>query len=288
MRPGAVMQFTIESDEGIPIRGDLHIGERPRALVVIVHGFKGFKDWGFFPWLAGELAGHRLVVCRFNMSRNGIGDDPETFGRLDLFADDTYSIELADLRAVVRYAQERFPSLPTFLVGHSRGGGVALLGAEEVPRLEGVVALSPIARVDRWDEETIREWRRKGTLDVVNQRTQQVMRMSPAVLDDFERNAERLDILSAVTRLQVPLLVVHGDRDESVPSDEGRLIVSRAGDASLAIIGNASHTFNAIHPLIHVPVELSLAAELTAHFVTSYAGTESVRRFRNGENVASG
>ena len=49
------MQFTIDSREGLPIRGDLDAPDEARALVVIVHGFKGFKDWGFFPWLADHL-----------------------------------------------------------------------------------------------------------------------------------------------------------------------------------------------------------------------------------------
>ncbi|HEX2060076.1 MAG TPA: alpha/beta fold hydrolase, partial [Thermoanaerobaculia bacterium] len=154
------MDFTLTSDESLPIRGNLEIGDRARALVVIVHGFKGFKDWGFFPWTAQRLMQHRLAVCRFNMSRSGIGDDPESFDRLDLFEHDTYTTQLADLRRVVRYAQQQVPALPTFLLGHSRGGGVALLGAIDVPNLHGVAVWSPIARCDRWDEATKRDWRR--------------------------------------------------------------------------------------------------------------------------------
>src|SRR5712672_2386533 len=99
------MQFTILSDEGLPISGDLDAPPEAKALVVIVHGFKGFKDWGFFPWLAETLCNHRFAVCRFNMSRSGIDENPETFDRLDLFADDTYSGQIADLQKVVRYAQ---------------------------------------------------------------------------------------------------------------------------------------------------------------------------------------
>jgi alpha-beta hydrolase superfamily lysophospholipase len=262
------VQFTIDSDEGLPIRGDFDVPvDKPRALVVIVHGFKGFKDWGFFPWLAQHLCRHRFAVCRFNMSRSGIGDDPETFGRLDLFAGDTYSIQLADLRAVVQHAQRRFPELPTFLLGHSRGGGIALLGARDVPHLEGVVVWSPIARADRWDDETKRQWRASGSLDVVNQRTKQIMRMSTAILDDCDGH----DILAAAEQLTVPLLVVHGGRDDSVPPDEGREIASRNAEASIAVIGNASHTYNAIHPLVNVPFELLLAAEVSAHFVGAHA-----------------
>ncbi|MDQ3283369.1 MAG: alpha/beta fold hydrolase [Acidobacteriota bacterium] len=264
------MHFTLTSDEGLPIRGDLDVPERARALVVVVHGFKGFKDWGFFPWLTQRFTQHRLAVCRFNMSRSGIGEDPESFDRLDLFEDDTYSTQLADLRKVVAHAQLQMPGIPTILFGHSRGGGVALLGAQDVPRLRGVVAWSPISRCDRWDEAMKAEWRTRGFQEVVNARTKQVMRMSTKMLDDYETNAKRLDIIAAVKKLTVPLLVVHGARDESVPLEEGRLIASSVDDASLLVIDRASHTFNAIHPLVHVPFELIVAAEASAHFAFAY------------------
>lgn len=263
--------FQITSDEGFPIRGDFDVPADPRALVVVIHGFKGFKDWGFFPWFAGCLCSEGFAVCRFNMSRSGIGENPETFERLDLFAGDTYSIQLADLRSVLRFAQKRFLALPTFLAGHSRGGGVALLGADGVEDLRGLVTWSSIAHVDRWDDATKRKWREDGFMDVINQRTKQVMRMSTAILDDYEANRESLDIAAATARLGVPLLVVHGEHDESVPVEEAAEIALHARDVSRLIIRNASHTYNAIHPLVHVPPELSLAAAVTTHFLGAYS-----------------
>lgn len=269
------MTFTIESKEGLPIIGDLDVPERPRALVIVVHGFKGFKDWGFFPWLAQRLNQHHLAVCRFNMSRSGIGDDPETFGRLDLFEHDTYSIQVDDLRRVAGYVQQQLPKCPTFLLGHSRGGGIALLGAADIPGLRGVAAWCPIARADRWDEATKKQWRADGFREELNQRTRQMMRMSTRILDDCEANRERLDILAATAALTVPLLVVHGGRDESVPVEEGRRVAASAPSSSIAVIERASHTFNAIHPLVHVPFELVLAVELSAHFVGVEASRQS-------------
>ena len=259
--------FQIPSQEGLPIRGNVDAPPDPRALVVVVHGFKGFKDWGFFPWVAEELCAEGLAVVRFNMSRSGVGESLDSFDRLDLFRDDTYSTQVADLRTAVDFAQSRFDSLPTFLMGHSRGGGVALLAAHAIRRLEGVVTWSAISHVDRWDATTKKKWRKDGYMDVENARTKQMMRMSTAILDD----ASKHDIVKSVHKLKVPLLAIHGARDESVPVAEGREIAAAAKDASLMIVESASHTYNAIHPLVNVPRELSYAAAVTAHFVNVYA-----------------
>jgi pimeloyl-ACP methyl ester carboxylesterase len=265
------MKFQLISDEALPIHGELSLPHHPRGVVIVVHGFKGFMDWGFFPWLAEQLCRHELAVCRFNMSRSGIEGRGDTFERLDLFGDDTYTGQVNDLRVVAEYCRSQFPSLPSFLLGHSRGGGVALLGAQHVADLEGVITWSAISRVDRYDEATKQRWRRDGFVDVENVRTKQMMRMNTKLLDDIEQNGERLDIGAAVERLRVPLLVVHGARDESVPVEEAHVLASRAVDVSKLILSNAGHTYNAIHPLVTVPPQLALAAEVSAHFANAYA-----------------
>jgi uncharacterized protein len=266
-----VTSFEIESREGLPIRGNVHAPQSARAMVVIAHGFKGFKDWGFFPWLAQHLCNvHRFIVCRFNMSRSGIGDDPESFDRLDLFADDTYSTQISDLVAVIRLMQTRFRDVPTFILGHSRGGGVAVLAAQELRDIHGLVTWSAISTVDRWDDATKKKWRADGHLDAFNTRTKQTMPTSTRLLDEYEANRERFDILGAAARLKVPLLVIHGGSDESVPVEEGRALAAHAADASLLIIGGASHTYGAIHPLVNVTPALTLATEVSAHFIAAY------------------
>ena len=58
--------FEIASREGLPIRGYVGMPRKARALVVIVHGFKGFKDWGFFPWLGEHLCAAGFAIVRFN------------------------------------------------------------------------------------------------------------------------------------------------------------------------------------------------------------------------------
>ena len=262
-------RFTIESMQGLPIRGIVQAPADPQSLVVLIHGFKGFMQWGFFPWLAEDLVSRGFAVCRFDFSRNGVGEAGEDFDELDLFADDTYSLELDDLSRVIAHLAERpvTGTLPVSLVGHSRGGAIALLGAASVENLASVVTWSSISALHRWDEATVSRWRSEGSIGFPNARTGQTMRVSTAILDDLERRAEALDLDAAIRRLPAPLLVIHGATDDTVPVSEAHRIAGSAPDVSTVILNDASHTYGAIHPLVHVPFELTMAANVTAAFI---------------------
>ena len=67
-------RFTLASRLGDSIHGDLRLpdGSGPHPVVVCCHGFKGFKDWGFHPWLGTLLAGAGLAAVHFDFSRNGV------------------------------------------------------------------------------------------------------------------------------------------------------------------------------------------------------------------------
>ena len=265
--------FLLQSDEGLPIRGTVTAPRHARAVVVIVHGFKGFKEWGFFPWLAEQFAGRGIAAVRFDMSRNGIGERSDEFDRLDLFEDDTYSVQLSDLDRVLAHVLSlpALRELPLFLLGHSRGGAVVLLGAARTAVVRGVVTWSSIGTIDRWDDATRKDWRARGWIDATNSRTGQKMKVSTRLLDDSEAHREEFDIERAVAGIQRPVLIVHGMQDESVPAEEGRRIAAAGPTASLLLIGNAGHTYGAIHPLVSVPDELKLAFEISERFIRTYA-----------------
>jgi uncharacterized protein len=265
--------FRLVTADGELIRGDLRLppGPPPRSAVVVIHGFKGFKDWGFFPYLCETLAGDGHGVVSFNFSRNGVRDDPENFTDLEGFARNTFTRELDEIRRVLTEVRDGDllprPVRSIGLLGHSRGGGDAVLAAREDGELDALVTWAAVASFDRWTDETREEWRRERRIHVLNARTGQQMPLNVTLLEDFEANAGRLDILEAARTLETPWLIVHGEGDASVRVDEARELAGANPGARLEVIPAAGHTFEAAHPFDGSTPELDRALEVTrAHF----------------------
>ncbi|MDT8322626.1 MAG: alpha/beta fold hydrolase [Bacteroidota bacterium] len=240
------------------IFGDIHLPETAHnaPVIVICHGFKGFKGWGGFPWAAEHFALKGFVAVRFNFSLNGVEEEFGQFTALDRFARNTISRELDDLADIIdaisagSLTEEPLDDGRIAVLGHSLGGGVAVVHASEDARIRAAVAWAGVADFDRWGKKTKEQWRREGRLEIQNARTGQLMPMNVDMLDDLEANAGRFDIPAAVARLEVPLLVVHGEQDVSVPIAEGErnAASARTKGSALVRIPNADHTFGVTHP----------------------------------------
>ncbi len=238
-----------------PILIDVRAGgrDRPRPAVVIVHGFKGFKDWGMFPVLAERLARAGFVAVSLNVSGSGMDDSgsgawPERFGH------NTFSAEVADLGRVL--AELRAGRLGVLapaslgLLGHSRGGGTAILTAAADGRIASLVTWASISHVDRWPGRE-EEWRREGHIIIENSRTGEKWPMYTDVLDDVAKHRlGSLDIRAAAARIESPWLIIHGSADASVPLEEAEALAGANGrrTTELLTIRGAGHTFGAVHP----------------------------------------
>lgn len=255
---------------------DVRTGDRQNArpAVVVMHGFKGFKDWGMFPVLAERLARAGFSAISFNVSGSGV-DDLGDFSLPDNFGRNTYTAELDDLVRVVDGTRRGSPlgiAPPTSvgLVGHSRGGGMAVLAAAKDPGLAALVTWAPIGSVDRWSDEAKASWRKRGFVNIQNARTGQVIPLKTDVLDDIARNAAgTLDIAAAARKVAVPWLIVHGENDESVDVEDGRMLAqaSHRETTRLLLIPDAGHTFGATHPLKDRPPAMELAIDETVRFL---------------------
>ena len=252
-------QWQISGSDGQPIFGNAHVPESgARGVLVICHGFKGYKDYGFFPRLARRAAQRGLIAHRFNFSHSGMTNATDTFERPDLFAKDTWGRQIFDLHQVSRAVREgalpgrNGSDLNISWFGHSRGGVTVLLAASRQSpySINRIIAASAPHSACHLDEAQRALLRRQGDLESPSSRTGQRLLIGPDWLDELEADPDAFDPLRAIKAITCPILLIHGDADETVPVDAARLLHGATGGrARLEIVRNGTHTFNAPNPL---------------------------------------
>lgn len=261
---------------------DVRTGDRarPRPVVLVLHGFKGFKDWGMFPPLAERLARAGFTAVSLNLSGSG-ADDAGEFAFPERFAHATYSGDLGDLTtvidAVTAGALGFFPAPAVGLLAHSRGGGLGVLATAADPRIRALVTWAAISHLHRFTPEEVAGWRARGQIDILNSRTGQVLPIYTDVLDDVaDHGSTSLDIRAAAGRIAVPWLIIHGESDATVPLAEARALQTASRtSAELKVIPGAGHTFEAVHPWQGPTPAFSTVADASLAFFAKHLLTSS-------------
>jgi dipeptidyl aminopeptidase/acylaminoacyl peptidase len=139
------------------------------------------------------------------------------------------------------------------LLGVSQGGQVALLAGARAPRLSAIVAYKPVTDIDEWQRSTSRP-------DI----RQDLAGLGPA---EARRRRSPVDYAAAIS---APVLLVHGDADTQVPTEQSLLMqqaLRRAGkQVELRLIAGATHAFG--------PAGLQLAWTWTRAFFARYLKDE--------------
>ena len=114
------------------------------------------------------------------------------------------------------------------VMGHSRGGGMAILGARQFQKaggsLSGVACWAPVSDVFArfpWGP-ALKDWEASDRLEVLNGRTGQTLVHPYAFFLDAKARESDLNIESAAKALTCPVLVVHGTDDAAVVFIEER------------------------------------------------------------------
>ncbi len=275
-------RFWLTSTSGERILGDLYWqptrGSGP--LIIMLHGFTGFKDWAFFPYAATEFASRGACVVTFNFSLSGYVEGSDRVERPELFARNTISQELADTVTVVTAFAKRTVEAPAtwwkrwnkrlFLLGYSRGAGVALLALRLYPQLpvERLALWSPVTTFHHYTERQKKRWRQRGSLEISHTRTSQILRMNVEYLEDLEANAARYNLQQAVAQLKCPTLIVHGMHDITVPLRSVQECFAQAPPDLVHwhIIPHTGHTFGVDHPMRTPSPAVMEAVNVTAQF----------------------
>jgi uncharacterized protein len=290
---------TIAGSKGRAITLDARYDNLAGRLPVVVfcHGFKGFKDWGYFNYLSERFAGEGFLFVKFNFSHNGTTpanllstDDFEAFGN------NNYIIELNDLEKILDWIGNDFPDRKAIdtkgisLIGHSRGGGIAILKAAEDSRIRKLVTWASVSDLlNRASAETIERWKREGVTYTTNARTGQKLPLYYQFHETILANEDRLNIRLACRKLGIPFLIIHGDKDDAVPVREAGELKQWSGGvesgsllsespiagghlsrktSELMIVNGAGHTFGVSHPFTPpLPSDAGAVIERTIRFL---------------------
>lgn len=222
-------------------------------LVIFVHGFKGFKDWGAYNIMAMEFAKAGFYFVKLNFSHNGTTvEQPTDFADLEAFGQNSFSKEMLDLDAVLNYFTQNEKVNPNrvALIGHSRGGGISVIKAFEDERVTALITLAGVSNFGyRFPSgERLEKWEKEGVVYNANARTKQEMPMFYQFYEDYKANEERFNIQYAAQHLQKPFLIIQGTDDEAVKANESELLHEWCKHSELFTIQNANHTFGATEP----------------------------------------
>lgn len=264
--------FTSDSDRSV------------NDMVIFCHGYKGFKDWGAWGLVAQSFAAKGFGFIKFNYSGNGTTTDNLTaFVDEEAFRHNTYTLELEETLEFIDFVKTNAQDwrgnedLRIHIVGHSRGGGIALLAASESDQ---VTTCATWAAVNDFGERfpfgtELERWHANGELSVKNARTGQVLYHDINWYNDFKTNEERLYIRQAAKQFDRPLFVAHSLDDPAVHVSAGMKLNKWVRNSEFLLLDEGGHTFGSAQPWedAELPTELEKVVNANIDFIQKHTAS---------------
>ncbi len=264
-----------------PILTDLFYKETntKKPVVIFCHGYKGYKDWGAWNLAADEFMKQDLFFVKFNFSHNGgTTENPIDFPDLEAFGQNNFIIELDDLETVIDWLisnsdvkhEADFENIT--LIGHSRGGGIVTIKAAENNKISRVISWAGVsdygARFPK-DEKILEDWEKEGVSYIENTRTKQQMPHYFQFYTNFKENEERLTIKNAVTSLTIPHLIIQGELDEVVKTNEAENLHHWNPKSEIIMVEGMNHPLGCTQPwtATKMPVHLAEVVKYSIGFI---------------------
>ena len=267
-------EFILTGADGKTIFGDFtydNTSTMSKGTIIFIHGFKGFKDWGAHNLVADYFANNGFRYLKYNESHSGVTKEhPSDVTDMDSFSINTISKELADLNTIINYVAHRSFNEPLYLIGHSRGGGLAILQGAKDERVAKIITWSAISDFGSlWKPEQESEWLKTGKIFVENARTKEKMPLRKVLLEDYLLHRDEYDINSAAKNITIPWLILHGDDDVNVKFSVAQQLAQIQLNAELQKIEGANHVFGASHPYPdnQLPEHLAIVCKKTLKFI---------------------
>ncbi|WP_238653107.1 alpha/beta hydrolase family protein [Paenibacillus piscarius] len=235
-----IEHFKLPLENGLYLEGEVRVpaGTALKPVLLLSHGFRGHKDWAFWPEVSARIAGSGFYTVSFNFSRiaarGADGISPEQAAEAA-----TLSRELLDLEQLLKSLLEgRLPlagladTERIAVLGHSRAGGSNILFAAEHPEVKALVVWNGGAAQQPQQGE--------GTAALTPQEL--------AIREDQQRNKERFNLEDALSRVSAAAMLIQGDQDREALLQQHAGFREQAPQHRYLGIRGADHTFGTVDP----------------------------------------
>ncbi len=236
LRGGTVMKEYFIEDDGIKLHAKLEkpVGVDKCPLVIIVHGFTGDMEERHI--IGVKDAVNEIGFATLRVEMYGHGKSGGTF------RDHTLYKWITNMLAVVDHVKSLDFVTDLYLCGHSQGGLLVMMIAGMCPdRFKAIIPMSPA-----W---MIPEYARRGeildtAIDPVKIPDEFLQNGENLLSGNYVRVAQTLHVEDEIERYNGPVLIIHGENDESVPFEYGQKAAKLYKNAKLAAISGDDHCYD--------------------------------------------
>jgi pimeloyl-ACP methyl ester carboxylesterase len=215
------------------ICGVLHKANDKKEIAIIVHGFSSTKDRGTLnATQALEKAG--INALRIDLDNRGESE-------LDFASGATIPNYIKQVEATMKYCQE-IGYKEISLVGTSYGGTVAFAVALLHPEIKRLVLRVPVVDYKEhvvwgYGKDKVEEFKKQGFVPYFSNTTKESFK----VTFDFIEKSYPYSMYKRAKEIQIPTLIIQGDKDEDVDPLAAKRAVKCFLDAKLHIVKGAGH-----------------------------------------------
>ncbi len=225
-------------DDGIQLNAVL---EKPEGvdfcpLVILLHGFTSAMDRPHNLLAAAAMRDAGFATLRFDLYGHGTSGGE--------FRKHTIWKWISNTMAVIDHCLE-LGYTEVYLSGHSQGGLVAaLVAGMETDRIRGLILRAPAFMIP----QCARDGNLLGQRIDPDHIPDSLPTIKGLTLDgNYVRVAQTIRVEDAADRFRNPILILHGDEDDTVPLADSHRMAQLYRNCELTVIAGETHHFDR-HP----------------------------------------